>query len=141
MFNIYNKLWKNIIVDTCMSCFNKYSTSTQKVFFSPYLTHCSMGKFKSLSNTLWLCQNEFKVQWIKLWCELEKISIKVHSTSKAFLHLEWNSQVKPMLLVLLELENSFKRAVSMEQATSCWNHTQTLWCLSMFLSHVWCITM
>lgn len=65
---------------------------------------------------------------------MEKISIKVHSTSKAFLHLEWNSQVKPMLLVLLELENSFKRAVSMEQATSCWNHTDLLMFNSVFIT-------
>lgn len=65
---------------------------------------------------------------------MEKISIKVHSTSKAFLHLEWNSQVKPMLLVLLELENSFKRAVSMEQATSCWNHTDLLIFNSVFIT-------
>ena len=45
-------------------------------------------------------------------------------TSKARLHRMWNSQVKPTLLVLLELEYSFSRAVSMEHATSCWETQQ-----------------
>ena len=46
------------------------------------------------------------------------------STSKALLHLVWNSQVKPTLLVRLELEYSLRRAVNIEQATSCWKTNQ-----------------
>jgi len=45
-------------------------------------------------------------------------------TSKALLHLVWNSQVKPTLLVRLELEYSLRRAVNIEQATSCWKTDQ-----------------
>ena len=40
-------------------------------------------------------------------------------TSNADLHLEWNSQVRPTLLDLPELEYSFSNAVKIEQATSC----------------------
>lgn len=40
-------------------------------------------------------------------------------TWKSRLQLPWNSMLRPMLLVLLELENSLSRAVRMEQASVC----------------------
>lgn len=45
-------------------------------------------------------------------------------TWKTRLQLPWNSMLRPMLLVLLELENSLRRAVRMEQASVCCRDTQ-----------------
>ena len=43
----------------------------------------------------------------------------VSSTWKTLLQLPWNSMLSPILLVLLELENSPSKAMRMEQASVC----------------------
>lgn len=47
--------------------------------------------------------------------------------------MPWNSILSPMLLVLLELENSLKSAVRIEQAKVCCNYLITNNCEALFL--------
>lgn len=56
----------------------------------------------------------------KLRSELKQT--KTDNTWKILLQLPWNSILNPMLLVLLELENSLNSAVRIEQARVCCNN-------------------
>lgn len=97
-----------------------------KIFF----THLLVLQFSLLIKYyVWsLCSNLFLLRLILWRCSVNKGVFLILNEGKARtwkrrLQLPWNSMLSPMLLVLLELENSLSSAVRMEHASVCCGST------------------